>query len=55
MNSEIGLGLLNIYALLLHHFMQITPEYILDVSQRLYSIPVQDSGIGIDTVRTLVI
>ena len=33
--------------------MQITPEYILDVSQRLYSIPVQDSGIVTDTVRTL--
>ncbi|XP_065890044.1 lisH domain-containing protein ARMC9-like [Dysidea avara] len=26
----------------------ITPEYILDVSQRLYSIPVQDSGIVVD-------
>ena len=37
------------------HFFQITPEYILDVSQRLYSIPVQDSGIVADAVRILVL
>lgn len=30
----------------------ITPEYILDVSQRLYSIPVQDSGIASDMSST---
>ena len=33
--------------------IQITPEYILDVSQRLYSIPVQDRGIVVDAVSSV--